>query len=98
MDRFSTTCGWLNRFPYRGWTDYTFEFGNLSSEFWLGNDNLHRIAATGNMTLRVDQEDFDGKVVFAEYSICKVADGSDKYRLRIGEYSGTAGDSLSDLR
>ncbi|XP_015780092.1 PREDICTED: ficolin-2-like [Acropora digitifera] len=74
---------------YRGWTDYKVGFGNLNGEFWLGNDNLHRIAASGNMTLRVDLEDFDGKAVFAEYSIFKVADGSDKYRLLIGGYNGT---------
>ncbi|XP_015748709.1 PREDICTED: ficolin-2-like [Acropora digitifera] len=80
---------------YRGWTDYKFGCGNLSGEFWLGNDNLHRIAAAGNMTLRVDLEDFDGKVVFAEYSIFKVADASDKYRLLIGGYNGTAGDSMT---
>ncbi|XP_044165383.1 ficolin-2-like [Acropora millepora] len=80
---------------YRGWTDYKSGFGNLSSEFWLGNDNLHRIAATGNRTLRVDLEDFDGNVVFAEYSIFKVADASDKYRLLIGGYNGTAGDSMA---
>ncbi|XP_029181991.2 ficolin-2-like [Acropora millepora] len=80
---------------YRGWTDYKVGFGNLSGEFWLGNDNLHRIAATGNMKLRVDLEDFDGKAVFAEYSIFKVADASDKYRLLIGGYNGTAGDSMA---
>ena len=80
---------------YRGWTEYKFEFGNLSGEFWLGNDNLHRIAAADNMTLRVDLEDFDGKLTFAEYSIFKVADSSDKYQLLTGGYSGTAGDSMS---
>ena len=80
---------------YRGWTDYKVGFGNLSGEFWLGNDNLHRIAATGNMTLRVDLEDFDENVTFAEYSIFKVADGSDEYRLLIGGYNGTAGDSMA---
>ncbi|XP_067027747.1 ficolin-2-like [Acropora muricata] len=80
---------------YRGWTDYKFGFGNLSGEFWLGNDNLHRIAAAGNLTLRVDLEDFEGNVTFAEYSIFKVADASDKYRLLIGGYNGTAGDSMA---
>ena len=80
---------------YQGWTEYKFGFGNLNGEFWLGNDNLHLIAAAGKMTLRFDLEDFDGNVVFAEYSIFKVADGSDKYRLSIGGYSGTAGDSMA---
>ena len=81
---------------YRGWREYKFGFGHLSGEFWLGNDNLHRIAAAGNMRLRVDLEDFDGKVVFAEYSSFKVAGVSDKYRLLIGGYDGTAGDSMAD--
>ena len=54
---------------YRGWTEYESGFGNLSSEFRLGNDNLSRIAAAGNMTLRDDLEDFEGNVTFAEYSI-----------------------------
>ena len=80
---------------YRGWMDYKLGFGNLNNEFWLGNDNLHRIAAAGNMTLRVDLEDFEGNVNFAEYSIFKVADASDKYQLLIGGYSGTAGDSMA---
>ena len=81
---------------YRGWTEYKFGFGNLNGEFWLGNDNLHRIAAAGNMTPRVDLDDFDGNVTFAEYSTFKVADSSDKYRLSIGGSSGTAGDSMAD--
>ena len=66
---------------YRGWKEYKFGFGNLSGEFWLGNDNLHHIAAADNMTLRVDLEDFDGNVTFAEYSIFKVANATDKYRI-----------------
>ena len=80
---------------YRGWTEYKFGFGNLGGEFWLGNDNLHRIAAAGSMTLRVDLEDFDGNVTFAEYSTFKVANGSGKYRLLIEGYNGTAGDSMA---
>ncbi|XP_029211143.2 ficolin-2-like [Acropora millepora] len=81
---------------YRGWKEYKFGFGNLSGEFWLGNDNLHHIAAADNMTLRVDLEDFDGNVTFAEYSIFKVANATDKYRISIGGYKGTAGDSLAE--
>ena len=63
--------------------------------FGLEMTTIHRIAAAGNLTLRVDLEDFEGNVSFAEYSIFKVADASDKYRLLIGGYSGTAGDSMA---
>ncbi|XP_068732569.1 microfibril-associated glycoprotein 4-like [Montipora capricornis] len=81
---------------YRGWAEYKFGFGNLNGEFWLGNDKIHRLSAAGNMTLRVDLEDFDGVITFAEYSLFKVSDGADKYRLWIGGYHGTAGDSMKD--
>ena len=47
-------------------------------EFWLGNDNLHRL--TGNVTMRVDLEDFEGDI---RYTTFKVADEADKYRLLI---------------
>ena len=80
---------------YLGWASYKDGFGNLSSEFWLGNDKLHRLTAADNMTLRVDLEDFDGNITYAEYTTFKVANKSDKYRLLIGGYSGTAGDSLN---
>ena len=76
------------------WKSYKNGFGNLGSEFWLGNDKLHRLTAAGDMKLRVDLEDFDGNIAYAEYTTFKVADEGDKYRLLIGGYSGTAGDSM----
>ena len=80
---------------YLDWASYKIGFGNLSGEFWLGNDNLHRLTATEDMMLRVDLEDFDGNITYAEYKTFKVADAGDKYRLLIGGYNGTAGDSMS---
>lgn len=79
---------------YIGWESYKKGFGNLNSEFWLGNDNIHRFTVTDDVMLRVDLEDFDGNVTYAEYTTFKVADEADKYRLLIGGYSGTAGDSM----
>ena len=70
-------------------------FGNLNSEFRLGNDNLHRLTDTGDVMLRVDLEDFDGNFTYAEYSTFKVADEGDKYRLLIDGYKGTAGNSIT---
>ena len=79
---------------YLDWESYKNGFGDLNGEFWLGNDNLHRLTAADDVTLRVDLEDFDGDVRYAEYTTFKVADEADKYRLLIGGYNGTAGDSM----
>ena len=79
---------------FLGWESYKNGFGNLNGEFWLGNENLHRLTAAGSVTLRVDLEDFEGDIRYAEYTTFKVADEGDKYRFSIGGYSGTAGDSL----
>ena len=79
---------------YLDWESYKNGFGDLNGEFWLGNDNLHRLTATDDVILRVDLEDFDGNKTYAEYTTFKVADEADKYRLLIGGYNGTAGDSM----
>ena len=53
---------------YREWTAYKTGFGNLCGEFWLGNDNLHRLTAAEEVELRVELEDFDGNITYAEYT------------------------------
>ena len=80
---------------YLDWASYKHGFGNLGGQFWLGNGKIHRLTASDDVKLRVDLEDYDGNIKYAEYSTFKVADEGDKYRLSIGEYSGTAGDSMS---
>ncbi|XP_022097502.1 ficolin-2-like [Acanthaster planci] len=80
---------------YRDWESYRQGFGSLDGEFWLGNDNLHRLTAQGAYRLRVDLEDFEGNTAYAKYDTFRVADGSDDYRLTVGGYSGTASDSFS---
>ena len=81
---------------FQGWESYKNGFGDLNGEFWLGNDNLHRLTAFGDVMLRVDLEDFDGNITYAEYTTFQVADEADKYRITIGGYNGTAGDSMVD--
>ena len=80
---------------FLGWESYKNGFGNLNGEFWLGNDNLHRLTAAGSVTLRVDLEDFEGDIRYAVYTPFKVAEEGDNFRLLIGGYSGTAGDSMA---
>ena len=80
---------------YRGWNDYKSGFGQLTAEFWLGNDKIHRLTAARPSTLRVELEDWNGVRVYAKYGKFNVGDEQAKYRLEVGSYSGTAGDSLA---
>ncbi|XP_028391513.1 ficolin-2-like [Dendronephthya gigantea] len=80
---------------YLGWSDYKEGFGNLSGEFWLGLDKIHRLSNSGQNVLRVDLMDLKGTERYAKYGKFSVADESEKYRLNIGSYSGDAGDSLA---
>ena len=80
---------------YLGWESYKNGFGDLNGEFWLGNEDLHRLTASDDVTLRVDLEDFDGDIRYAVYTTFKVAGEGDKYRLLIEGYNGTAGDSMT---
>lgn len=77
---------------FRGWNDYVRGFGDPSGEFWLGLDGLHNLTQMTPMTLRVDLREGDDDA-FAKYSTFQVAKRN--YRLTVGGYSGTAGDSLS---
>ena len=79
---------------YRGWNDYKSGFGQLTAEFWLGNDKMHRITAARSNTLRVELEDWNGVRVYAKYGKFNIGDEQAKYRLEVGSYSGTAGESL----
>ena len=79
---------------FKPWDDYKNGFGNISGEFWLGNDKIHRLTESMDMSIRFDLVDSDGKQAFAEYEIFYVGDESDEYRLYVESYSGTAGDSF----
>ncbi|XP_029441798.1 LOW QUALITY PROTEIN: tenascin-X-like [Rhinatrema bivittatum] len=79
---------------WRDWDEYAAGFGNLTQEFWLGNNNLHRLTSQGVYELRVDLRT-NNESVYAVYDHFRVEPESKYYRLRLGRYSGTAGDSLS---
>lgn len=72
---------------YLDWNDYKRGFGNVSGEFWLGLDKIHRLTKERSR-LRVDLEDFDGETAYAEYDLFAVGDKGSKYKLSIGNYSG----------
>ncbi|XP_029587640.1 tenascin isoform X2 [Salmo trutta] len=79
---------------FQGWKNYSKGFGELSGEFWLGNENLHNLTSMAPMTLRVDLRAGD-ESVFAKYSTFMVDTVRRNYALKVSGYSGTAGDSMS---
>ena len=79
---------------YRSWEDYRHGFGNISAEFWLGNDNLHELTKS-QQELRVELLDFSGNKAYAKYSSFSVGSLSESFALSISGYSGTAVDSMT---
>ncbi|XP_071173661.1 fibrinogen-like protein A [Mytilus edulis] len=80
---------------YRTWSDYKNGFGSLNGSFWLGNDNIHKLTSGGRYELRVDLSDWEEGTWYAVYKTFKVENESSKYKLTVGDYSGTAGDQLT---
>ncbi|XP_028317997.1 tenascin isoform X2 [Gouania willdenowi] len=79
---------------FRNWKNYTAGFGNLNDEFWLGLSNLHKITSAAHYELRVDLRD-SGEAAYAQYDKFTIAEPRTRYKLYIGAYSGTAGDSMT---
>ncbi|XP_071962707.1 ficolin-2-like isoform X1 [Antedon mediterranea] len=80
---------------YRNWAAYKAGFGNVNSEHWLGNDNIHRLTSDGHFELRVDMSTFEGESAYAHYNNFRIGDEGSNYKLICGGYSGNAGDSLT---
>ncbi|XP_053761182.1 tenascin-X isoform X8 [Panthera pardus] len=79
---------------WRDWEDYAHGFGNISGEFWLGNEALHSLTKAGDYSMRVDLRAGD-EAVFAQYDSFRVDSAPEYYRLHLEGYHGTAGDSMS---
>ncbi|XP_047213573.1 angiopoietin-related protein 6 [Girardinichthys multiradiatus] len=77
------------------WEQYKQGFGNLNGEYWLGLEHLYWLTQQAKYKLRVFLEDWQGRQVFAEYDSFHLEPENDWYRLRLGQYHGNAGDSLS---
>ena len=59
---------------YRGWNDYKVGFGQLTAEFWLGNDKIHRLTAARPSSLRVELEDWNRVKAHAKYGKFNIGD------------------------
>uniref|UniRef100_A0A8C6QFZ3 Tenascin XB n=1 Tax=Nannospalax galili TaxID=1026970 RepID=A0A8C6QFZ3_NANGA len=75
---------------WRDWEDYAHGFGNISREFWLGNEALHSLTQAEDYSMRVDLR-AGNEAVFAQYDSFRVDSAAENYRLHLEGYHGTAG-------
>ncbi|XP_077454884.1 tenascin-R-like [Stigmatopora argus] len=78
---------------YRTWNEYTAGFGNLSEEFWLGNEILHNLTSIGPVSLRVDLRS-GNETAYAHYANFSIDSEENDFALTVSGYMGTAGDSM----
>lgn len=62
-----------------------------------GLENLHKITAQARYELRVDMRNGQ-EAVYANYDRFSIGDSRSLYKLRIGEYNGTAGEWMAYLK
>ncbi|XP_024412856.3 angiopoietin-related protein 6 isoform X1 [Desmodus rotundus] len=77
------------------WQHYKVGFGQPDGEYWLGLEPVHQLTSHGDHELLVLLEDWGGRGARAHYDGFSLEPERDHYRLRLGQYHGDAGDSLS---
>ena len=81
----------------RNWVDYVEGFGSLHGEFWLGLYKMYRLTRWKKFApeLRVELLDHENNTAYAHYAIFSINSSDVNYSIRVGNYSGSAGDSFS---
>ncbi|GIY89370.1 techylectin-5A [Caerostris darwini] len=72
------------------WDHYKNGFGDITKDFWLGNDNIYALSNQGPCEIRFDLEDAKRSRRFAIYKKFHIDNEASKYTLHIGGYSGNA--------
>jgi len=81
-----------SNFFNRSWAEFKVGFGVSSGNYWLGNERLSQLTATGRYKLRFElQSRSNGSWYHAEYSTFRVMSEADNYTLQVAGYSGNAG-------
>ncbi|CAH0549257.1 unnamed protein product [Brassicogethes aeneus] len=78
----------------RNWTTYTQGFGNIDSEFWLGNKNIHHLTKNNCTSLKINMEDIYGNHWEANYDTFVVSSEQNGFKLQISNFTGNASNAF----
>ncbi|GIY14634.1 techylectin-5A, partial [Caerostris darwini] len=79
---------------YNDWKSYKAGFGNITRDFWLGNDNIYALSNQGACEIRFDIKDAKGNHRYAVYKSFRIENEKSLYALSVSGYSGNAGDGM----
>jgi len=81
----------------RNWDEYRTGFGDLSNDFWFGNEFIHKIVYRDDYILRIELQDHNGIEVWIEYGLFRLDSESYNYQLVIGKLNenSTTTDALT---
>ncbi|XP_029469403.1 fibrinogen-like protein 1-like protein [Rhinatrema bivittatum] len=77
------------------WESYKQGFGSPQGDHWLGNQPVHLLTSQKLYKVRFVLRDAIGVERFADYDSFSLEGELGCFRLRLGKYSGTAGDALT---
>lgn len=72
----------------RSWADYKYGFGNLSGEFWYGNDFIHKFTYDDDMELKIQLDAWDGRHIEFQYNTFRIDSEENRYNLFVNGFRG----------
>ncbi|KAM4675629.1 angiopoietin-related protein 5-like isoform 1-T2 [Discoglossus pictus] len=78
------------------WEVYKRLFGKINGEHWLGLDNINALTNQPGKVAKlfVKLEDYKDNKATAQYDEFSIEDEKNNYKLKLGKYSGNAGDGF----
>ncbi|XP_030081030.1 angiopoietin-2-like [Drosophila hydei] len=79
----------------RNWEEYKAGFGDLQHEYFIGLEKIHLLTQSQPHELYIQLEDFNNEIRYARYSDFLIGSEEESYNIiKVGDYSGNAGDPL----
>ena len=72
---------------FRPWDAYKAFFGEANTDYWLGNDMIHKLTEGDTQRLKIDLT-YRGQVKYADYSTFWIDNEAQNYKLTVSGFSG----------